>query len=256
MGFMGTGDPQVDWYRTTLSGDTRGLFWEECAEEKVARALAILGPTGRERVLDLACTTGQRTLELSRRGFCVVGTDTDNDLMVVGACEAEWEDLYPLFVESDPRDLEFLREFDLVLSLAGGAFGYFDDPSDDRLLFQRVSRSLRPGGRLLMQTPNVVYLEAHLPDKAWLEGENVSLLIEQTWQRERRRIEGATMSLIEGEAFEGFDPEPFARRVYTVEELAETFESVGMELVNVFDENGDPCAPTEDQQEIFVEARF
>ncbi len=48
----------------------------------------------------------------------------------------------------------------------------------------------------------------------------------------------------------------FARRVYSVEELARLFESVGMELLDVYDEEGERCAPTDTQQELFVVARF
>lgn len=246
----------MDWYRSTFSGDTRGLFWEDDADEKVARALGILRPSGRERILDLACTTGQRTLELCRRGFGAVGTDTDEFLLEVGACEAVKEDLWPLFVHADPRELGFLREFDLVLSLGGGSFGFFDDECDDRLVFQLVSQSLRPGGRLLMQTPNILCVEAHLPERIWLESENETMLVEQCWQQGSRCIDGSIMSAIDGELFDGFDPAPFRRRIYSIEELAQIFESVGMELVDVFDADGARCSPDPYLQEIFVEARF
>jgi SAM-dependent methyltransferase len=252
---MGTGKLPVDWYRSAFSGDTRALFWEDGVAEKVTLALAMLKPAGHERILDLACTTGQRTLELCRRGFCAVGTEIDEFLLEVGGCQAVKEDIYPLFYESDPRDLEFLREFDLVLSLSGGTFGYFEHESDDRLIFQRISRALRPGGRLLLQMPNVLYVEAHLPDRTWLPGESTIHLIEQVWDAPNRRLEATMMALIEGEPFEG-DPVPFRRRIYSVEELAQSFESVGMELVDVYDEDGEPCAPADHQLQIFVEARF
>lgn len=253
---MGTGNLPVDWYRSTFSGDTRTLFWEDGVEEKVDLALAMLEPDGDERILDLACTTGQRTLELSRRGFEVVGTDVDEFLLEVGGGEAEQEGLCPHFHESDPRELEFLREFDLVLSLGGGAFGYFDDDADDRVALQRVSQALRPGGRLLLQTPNVIYVETQLPERTWLPGESTIQFVEQVWDAASGCLEASMTALIEGESSEEEEPVPFRRRIYTVEELAQSFESVGMELVDVFDDDGDPCAPTECQQQVFVEARF
>jgi SAM-dependent methyltransferase len=253
---METGNLPVDWYRSTFSGDTRALFWEDGVEEKVTLALAMLKPDGRERVLDLACTAGQRTLELCRRGFSVVGTEVDEFLLEVGSGQAQIDDLYPMFCEADPRELEFLREFELVLSLGGGAFGCFDDEIDDRRVFQRVSQALRPGGRLLMQTPNVIYVETQLPERAWLPGESTTQLVEQAWCPTSRCLEASVMALIEGEPFEEADAVPFRRRIYTVEELAEIFESVGMELVDVFDEEGVRCAPSERELQIFVEARF
>jgi SAM-dependent methyltransferase len=252
---MEVGEVPVDWYRSSFSEDTRPLYWEEGVEEKVELALAALGLEGRERVLDLACATGQRTLELARRGFCVVGVDVDELLLEVGGCEAAWEDLYPLFAETDPRELEYLREFDVVLSLGGGAFGHFEDDEDDRRVLQCVSRALRPGGRLLMQTPNLAYVERRLPGAALLESSRTTLTVEQTWNEKSRRIAGWRDSIIEGDHFPG-GPLPFARRVYSVEELARLFESVGMELLDVYDERGKRCAPTEDRQELYVVARF
>jgi SAM-dependent methyltransferase len=253
---MGTGNLPVDWYRSTFSGDTRALFWEDGVEEKVTLALAMLEPDGRERVLDLACTTGQRTLELSRRGFCAVGTDIDAQLLEIGGCEAEREDLYPFFCESDPRDLEFMREFDLVLSLGGGAVGYFGSDDQDRLILQRISQALKPGGRLLMQTPNVVFIETQLPERTWISSESTTQLVEQAWNASSGCLEASVMALIEGETFDEVEAMPFRRRVYSVEELAQGFEAVGMELFDVFDEDGEPCAPNEEQRQLFVEARF
>jgi SAM-dependent methyltransferase len=253
---MGMGNLPVDWYRSTFSGDTRTLFWEDGADEKVEMALAMLGLEGSERVLDLACTTGQRTLALSRRGFCAVGSDIGPQLLEIGGCEAVAEDIYPRFLESDPRELDFLREFDLVLSLGGGALGFFDDDDDDRRVFQRISQALRPGGRLLMQTPNVLYIEAQLPERTWVSSESTTLLVEQEWDGRAGRLEASVTALIEGETFEEVDPVPFRRRVYSVEELAQAFESVGMELADVFDEDGRRCAPAGCHQQVFVEARF
>lgn len=250
------GNLPVDWYRSTFSGDTRTLFWEDGAEEKVEMALAMLGLEGNERVLDLACTSGQRTLELSRRGFCVVGTDIGPHLLEIGGCEAAQEDIYPHFHESDPRELDFLREFDLVLSLGGGALGFFDGDDEDRYVFQRISQALRPGGRFLMQTPNVIYIETQLPERTWVSGESTTLLVDQEWNDCTCRLEASVKALVEGESFEEVDAVPFQRRVYSVEELAQAFEAVGMELADVFDEDGRRCAPAECHQQVFVEARF
>lgn len=104
----------VDWYRTSFSCDFRSLYWEAGGEEKAELALAMLEPGKHERILDLACATGRRTLELSRRGFDVVGVDSRGELLEVAGGEAELEGLRPYFVEEDPRYLDFEQEFDLV----------------------------------------------------------------------------------------------------------------------------------------------
>jgi SAM-dependent methyltransferase len=245
----------ADWYRTSFAPNFHSLYWEEGGEEKVALALSMLESEGRERVLDLACATGRRTLELCRRGFDVVGVDIRQELLEVAACEAEMLDLWPHFLEVDPRYLDFEGEFDLVLSLGGGAFEHFDYDEENVRAFSTAARALRPGGRLLMQMPNVLHVEAHLPERTWLSGSGARDLIEQHWNEPIRRLDGTRTSMLECEEPEHAEPVPFQRRLYTVEELAEIFQSVGLLLADVFDEDGAPCAPTDLQQEIYVEAR-
>lgn len=245
----------ADWYRTSFAANFQSLFWEEGAEEKAALALTMLQPSGGERILDLACATGRRTLELCRRGFGVVGVDIQGELLEVAGSEAATEDLWPYFVEEDPRDLVFDDEFDVVLSLGGGAFEHFEDDDENLRAFTAAARALRPGGCLLMQTPNVLHVERHLPERTWIEGSETIDLVEQTWDVEARRIFGTRRSLLECEAPAEAETEPFERRLYTMEELAEIFESTGLLLSNVFDEYGVQCAPSDEQQELFVEAR-
>jgi SAM-dependent methyltransferase len=245
----------VDWYRTSFAPNFHSLYWEEGGEEKVELALAMLRPDGHERVLDLACATGRRSLELCRRGFEVVGVDIRDGLLEVAGCEAELEGLWPHFVEEDPRYLEFEREFDLVLSLGGGAFEHFDFDEENLRAFECAARALRPGGRLLMQIPNILHVEAHLPPRVWIrESESVEL-VEQHWNEATRRLDGTRASFLACEPSADAEPVPFQRRLYSVEELAGIFEAVGLRLVDVFDERGEPCVPSDVQQELYVEAR-
>lgn len=250
----GAGLP-ADWYRTSFAPNFHSLYWEAGGVEKVDLALGMLRLGGRERVLDLACATGQRTLELSRRGFDVVGVDIRDDLLEVAAGEAQAQDLWPYFVEEDPRYLELEHEFDLVLSLGGGAFEHFDDDEENLRAFRAAARALRPGGRLLMQTPNVLHVEAHLPERVWLAESGSVDLIEQLWSGPTRRIDGTRISILADDPDLNQEPVPFQRRLYSVEELAEIFAEVGMHLADVFDEDGNPCCPSDVEQQLYVEAR-
>lgn len=254
---MDRGALPTDWYHTSFAENFDALFWEEGGEEKAELALEMLKPEKGQRILDLACATGRRTLELSRRGFNVYGVDIRPSLLEIAAVEARQEDLWPHFKEEDPRYLDFSNEFDLVLSLGGGAFEHFEYDKESLRAFEAATQALRVGGRLLMQIPNVLYVEEHLPARTWLIGNRALDLVEQYWDETTRRIVGTRKSLLEEESYndEMSESVPLERRIYSVEELAMTFESVGLLLVNVFDENGDHCTPTDAQKEIYVEAQ-
>jgi hypothetical protein len=85
----------------------------------------------------------------------------------------------------------------------------------------------------------VLHAEAHLPQKSWVV--------------EDRYIEGSTVPIRFGEVFERYEEIPFRQRLYSAEELAEIYESVGMRLANTFAGSGKARKPKPSQFEIFVE---
>jgi SAM-dependent methyltransferase len=249
-----TGVP-VDWYRTSFAAGAGALSFEHGGEESAQLALGMLELDGFERILDLACASGGRTLELCREGFDVIGIDVSGDLLEIAGAEAEEQDLLPWFYEEDPRYMEFERRFDVVLSLGGGAFEHFDSDEENLRAFERAARALRPGGRLLMQTPNVLHVEARLTPRTWFQDDETIELIEQHWNEPTHRLEGIRRTLVEFDPPSSSEPAPFQRRLYTIEELAEIFETVGLRLAEVFDEHGRPWSPGDAEQELYVEAR-
>jgi SAM-dependent methyltransferase len=242
------------WYRSSFAENFHSLYWEEGSEEMVDLALEMLAPADGERFLDLACGTGRRTMALCRRGYQVLGSDIRGGLLEVAGVEARDNGLWPYFYEEDPRYLEFDREFDFVLSLGAGAFGHFESDEEDLNAFRCAATALNPDGRLLMQAPNLAHVEAHLHERTWVIGSRAVDVIEQRWDAAIRRIDGVREQLLCEEDLKGAEPVPFQRRVYSIEELSEIFEGVGLGLSNVFDEQGEPCAPDDTQREIFVEA--
>ncbi len=106
-----------------------------------------------------------------------------------------------------------------------------------------------------MQLPNVLYAEAHLPQKTWIEGGSMIELIDHRWDPATRYLEGTTNPIHFGEVFEGVAPIPFRQRLYSADELKEIYESVGMVLENVFRGSGKPRPPKDNQFEVFFAGR-
>lgn len=245
----------TDWYRRGFPPITAAMPWADRTEAEVDRAVMMLRPEGGERVLDLACGIGRHSLELRRRGFEVVGVDISADLLEIAERAAAEAGLEVSFMQADLRELELGEEFDLVLSLNDGAVGYFETDAENARTFEVIANALRPGGGHLMQLPNVLHAERELPKKSWIVGESTLELSDHRWNAEDRYIEGATVPIRFGEVFERYEEIPFRQRLYTVEELAEIYDSVGMRLANTFSGSGRPRKPKPNQFEIFVEGR-
>jgi len=244
-----------DWYRSGFPPITAAMPWADRTEAEVDRAIMMLRPEGGERVLDLACGIGRHSLELRRRGFEVVGVDISPELLAMAEREAAAQSLEVSFMQADLRELDLADEFDLVLSLNDGAVGYFETDEENRRTFEVIARALRAGGGHLMQLPNVLHAERNLPKKSWIVGESTLELSDHRWNAEERYIEGSTVPIRFGEVFERYEEIPFRQRLYTVEELSEIYDSVGMRLANTFAGSGKARKPKPNQFEIFVEGR-
>jgi SAM-dependent methyltransferase len=244
-----------DWYATAFDGLSAEMAWTERTGSEIDRALTMLRPQGGERILDLACGTGRHSLELVRRGFSVVGVEISQELVEIARREAEEQGLVAEFVQGDLRQLDYEGEFDIVLNLNDGAVGYFESDEENHRTFEVIARALRPGGRNLIQVPNVLYARAHLPQRSWIPSSSMVELVEHRWNKKDRYMEGAMIPLRFGEVLEDLDKRiEFRQRLYAVEELREIYASVGMTLDRVFHGNGRPKEPSESQFEIFVSA--
>jgi SAM-dependent methyltransferase len=245
-----------DWYRSAFPPEeTLKRPWADRTGAEVDRALGMLGARGGERVLDMACGTGRHSHELARRGFEVVGVDISPDLLAIAEADAEAESLNASFLAADLRELDFDQEFDLVLNLNDGAIGYFETEEENHRTFEVIAAALRAGGGNLLQLPNVLYAETHLPQKTWIAGEGMVELIDHRWDARTRYLEGSTMPILVGETFEGVAPIPFRQRLYSAEELTEVYASVGMEFAGAFRGTGKPRPPKDSQFEVFFAGR-
>jgi len=257
MGEASTTEIPQDWYRSAFPvSHTVSRPWAEQTEPEIDRALAMTQPPAGARILDVACGTGRHSIELAARGFEVVGVDIAEDLLEVAVGEAELKSVEAVsFLQKDLRELDFDEEFDLVLNLNDGAIGYFETEEENHRTFEVIAAALRPGGGNLLQLPNVLYAETHLPQVTWIAGEGMVELIDHRWEPRSRYLEGSTMPILVGEVFEGVLPIPFRQRLYSVDELTEIYESVGMSLTNVFRGTGKPRPPKDSQFEVFVAGR-
>lgn len=99
-----------------------------------------------ERVLDVACGTGNLTIPAARSGARVIGQDLAPNLLEQGRAWAKAEDLTIQFDENDAEALPYDdASFDTVISMFGAMF----TPQPD-VMAAELARTCRPGGRIAM----------------------------------------------------------------------------------------------------------
>jgi SAM-dependent methyltransferase len=247
-------DVENDWYASAFKPEMADMTWAEHTGREVDRLVRMLRPTGSERILDIACGNGRHALELARRGFSVVGVELAGPLLDVAREDAEKEGQEVTYVQVDLREMDFEEEFDLVLNLNDGAIGYFETEEENLRTFETAARALRPGGRQLMQLPNVLYAKEHMPQKTWLEGTSSVELLDHKWNKKDKSLYGSMHLVKFGEPFEPDDKIVFRQRLYSVEEVDTILRTVGMRVTNAFRGNGKAREPDDTQYEVFIEA--
>ena len=105
-----------------------------------------LAPAPDQRVLDVACGTGNQSIPAARRGAEVTGVDIAPNLLAQARQWALLEGLRVRFDEGDAEALPYADgEFDVVMSMFGAMFAPRPDVTTAELL-----RVTRPGGLIAM----------------------------------------------------------------------------------------------------------
>jgi SAM-dependent methyltransferase len=145
----------MDWY-------LRSDFWEltyplmfpstriEKAEDEVTSVLRLAG-VHEGSVLDLCCGPGRFSIPLARMGFSVTAVDSTEFLMDIARNRASIEGLDVDWVHSDMRDFIRPSAYDLVINMFT-SFGYFQDHCENMKVLKNARTSLRPGGRMVIET--------------------------------------------------------------------------------------------------------
>jgi SAM-dependent methyltransferase len=187
-------------------------------------------------VLDLCCGPGRFSIELARRGFRVTGVDRTVLYLNEARRRARREKLDVEFVRQDMRRFVRPGTFDAGINMFT-SLGYFQRPEDDLRVCRNVCRSLRPGGRFLVQTGGKEWLARVYRERDWREEAGAFIL------EERKVVPGWTGLLnrwliVKGGKVREFR---FFLRLYSAVELTDLLKRAGFAKVDTYgDLDGKP----------------
>jgi SAM-dependent methyltransferase len=235
---MRTIQREWDWwayhFRVVHRGQIPGISqWDDGLVELI---IEVLGLRPGDRVLDLACGSGDHARRLARRGLDVLGVDIAPSLIThcrrlaaqEGAATAHFE-------QADMRDLDYRDEFDAILLLSG-SFGFFDEETNRDVLV-RVVRALREpepatgkrGGRLLLDLFDPTWMVVRPPRRSWSHyGGGYGL--RTTWWEPQTCTRVSEFMFIDDDGVLNTAAEPERIRVYSLPEWREMFAGTRMTL--------------------------
>lgn len=223
-GFFGKyyieGDNSVDGYLVTpMSLETRTLIESE-------GVIRLLDLQPGDRILDCPCGYGRHSIELSSRGFEVVGCDISSK-MLEPALSTNGTNGNLTFVKNNMLYLNFQEEFDAVINLFF-SFGFFETDDENLRVLGNFYRALKPGGKFIMHTdinvPRIVSGKYKLHERRTLKSGRQLEIIE-TCDLENKRLVG-TWTLLDEDGSKN-ELTPYTAAIYTMEDFANMCEEVG-----------------------------
>ena len=187
-----------------------------------------LGVAKGAMVLDLGCGTGRHAIELTRRGYQVVGYDLSLPMLARAADEAQERDQKLNFLQGDMRDMTFEDTFDGIYCW-NTSFGFFEEEKNAQVI-TRVHKALRMGGQFLLDVINRDFLIRQAPSLAWFEGDGCICMDEMQidWITSRMRVK-RTMMMDDGRSKEI----EYSVRVYSLHELGKILHDHGFRVAEV-----------------------
>lgn len=218
---MATGE----WWEMFFSGlwlDVQRVFKvsQTASEADFVERVLKLPPGG--AVLDVPCGEGRLSLELASRGYRATGVDITKAVLEDARRVAAERRLDVAWQRRDMRDLPWQEAFDGAYCF-WGSFGYFDDEGNKAFL-TAVARTLKPGGRFLIDMRNVA--ESLLPgfqERDWWPVGEVRVLEERRYDHVRSRIETDWTLIAAGQV----ETKTSSIRVYTYREICELLAATG-----------------------------
>ena len=180
-------------------------------------------------VVDLACGRGRHSRHLHDRGFNVYGLDLSPQSIKHNKQYQTAPEEVPFlrFAVHDMRDPLPVDQVDAVLSLFT-SFGYFDKAADDEKVFQNVFRSLRQGGRFVLDFLNHEQVKSDLipQEEKYIDGITFKLKREVVDQRIKKEI-----TVVDGEKELHFEENVV---LHTPEEIATLATESGFTVIDTF----------------------
>lgn len=208
------------WYREWFGEEYLELYAHRDRSEAERHARFVVGQLGALDsllVLDLACGTGRHAEALDALGGRVLGVDLSRTLLVRSVMRGR-------LAAADMRRLPFADgSLDVVLNFFT-SFGYFERERENFLVLEEIVRTLRVGGRLLIDLMNADLAIANLRANETVPLGGQKVAIERWYDNATRRI---------NKRMRGEDGRTFLEsvRAYRRDEVAIGLRWAGLEVI-------------------------
>ncbi len=125
-------------------------------------------------VLDMGCGTGRHSIELSKRGYRVVGVDRSTEMLKQARQSANEAKVDVQFVQADATTWRSEIPFDAAICLCEGGFGLIEEGEDaevhDGAILANIAASIKPNAPFLLTALNAYQIIRQMNDQHVADG--------------------------------------------------------------------------------------
>lgn len=203
--------------------------WDNTPVE-IDNLISILKIQPGAKILDLCCGVGRHSIGLAKKGFSVTGVDRTKRYLMQAKQKAKQEKVKISFIQADMREYCQPNTFDAVINMFT-AFGYFENPIDDKRVVKKVYQSLKPGGRFILELMGKEILARIFSERGWEEGENGLVILEERKLSQNWGWIDNRWILIKGNKRKEFK---VSHRLYSAVELTNLLKQCGFKQIEVY----------------------
>lgn len=207
-------------------------------------------------VLDLACGTGNITINLAKKGYDMIGIDLSESMLLKANEKAENQKLKNiLFLNQDMREFELYGTVDSIICLCD-SMNYILEEEELIEVFKLVNNYLEPGGLFIFDINTIYKFENILGLNSFCETTENSAYTWENYYDANEMINEFYMNFFiknEDGLYERFE-EFHYEKAYSIEAVSRLLEKSGLKLLGVYDELSFN-EPKEDSQRIYFIAQ-
>lgn len=208
------------------------------------------------KVLDLACGTGEITVELAQHGFNVSGVDLSDEMLMVANEKAGKQGLTIPFFQQNMAELEGLGLYDCV-TIFCDSLNYLREETDVQKTFSRVHEHLKDGGLFLFDVHSIYKMEEIFHNNTFaVNDEEVSYIWDCFPGEEPYSVEHDLSFFVrdnQSGLYDRFD-ELHYQRTYPVQKYKEWLQQAGFEVLELLADL-EETPPTKETERILFVAR-
>ena len=109
------------------------------------------------KIIDIGCGTGRHAIELTKRGYKVIGIDLSDSQLKRAREKAKEHGVQVDFQKHDARNIPFKGEFDLAIMLCEGGFPLMETDEMNFEILKNAAKALKEKGKLIFTTLNGLF---------------------------------------------------------------------------------------------------